>query len=199
MDLKAAKQTLLEIKEIFDRLNIRFYLSDGTMLGAVRSKSFISGDKDIDLRTPAKEWDFSAFKGFEEKGFRCIKIARPKLYRDKASGFNLFKRGIRVGVGLNYYYPPENLIVYLSGRPLDHATVQSARFYNGDYFTDFLGVKFRIPYPPEEYLEALYNKGWRTPTSWKVMRATRKPISIARYAKYFIEHPEANQGSRSQI
>ncbi|GAI17296.1 unnamed protein product, partial [marine sediment metagenome] len=44
MDIEAAKQDLLEIKEILDRLKIKFWLSDGTLLGAVREKNFISYD-----------------------------------------------------------------------------------------------------------------------------------------------------------
>ena len=184
---------MLEIKEILDRLKVKFYLSDGTMLGAIRNKNFIPGDDDMELRTPAKGWDFSVVKDFKEKGFRCAKITRPNLYQDKSSGIILSKRGIRIGIGLNYYYPPENLAIYLSGRPLDHATVQPAKFYRGDHFIDFLGATFRIPYPPEEYLEALYDENWRIPMTRKAWRTTLKPISIAKYARYFIEHPEVNR------
>jgi len=193
MNFKVAKQILLETKEILDRLKIKFYLSDGTMLGAIRNKSFIPGDDDIELRIAAKQWDFSIFKDFKKRGFQCTKIARPNLYQDKASGVSFSKRGIKIGIGLNYYYPPEDLAIYLSGRPLDHATVQLAKFYRGDHFIDFLGARFRVPYPPEEYLEALYDKDWRIPMTRKAWQATLKPISIAKHAKYFIEHPEVNQ------
>lgn len=193
MDFEVAGQTLLELKEILDRLKVKFYLSDGTMLGAMRNKNFIPGDDDIELRTAAREWDFSIFKDFKRRDFQCTKIARPHLYQDKASGASLSKRGIKIGIGLNYYYPPGDLAIYLSGRPLDHATVQLAKFYRGDHFVDFLDAKFRVPYPPEEYLEALYDKDWRIPMTRKAWRATLKPISIAKYAKYFTEHPEINR------
>lgn len=70
--LKKLQQELLDILLEFDRIckkyNIRYYLSDGTLLGAVRHQGFIPWDDDVDIEifrpeyerfreVAKKEWD----------------------------------------------------------------------------------------------------------------------------------------------
>jgi len=192
MNLDDAKRVFIEVVGILNAHDIRLYLSDGTALGAVRNGGFIPGDFDIDSRVHAKEWDFAIVAEFEAKGFRCAKSINVPLYGDLASGLNLHKDGIEFGIGLNYHYPPDDLTVFLAGRPSDHGTVYKAEFCRGDHFIDFLGVKVRIPYPTEEYLEVVYGTNWRTPLTDNSWRRARKPIPITKYVEYFHTHPEVN-------
>ena len=48
-DHSRAMEVLMEMKDIFERNGKRFFLSSGTLLGAIREKDFISNDYDIDL------------------------------------------------------------------------------------------------------------------------------------------------------
>lgn len=193
MNIEDAEKVFLEVHEILNRFQIKLFLSDGTMLGAIRDKGIIPWDFDIDSRVAAVNWDFSIFKEFERNGFRCEKVIIPKLYQDLPSGSNLYKQGIDFGIGLNYYYPPEDAVVFLAGKPSNPGTVQPARFYKGDHFTDFLNIKVRIPYPPMEYIERIYGVNWKAPSKSKHSRTPRERISIEKYVKYFHEHPEANK------
>jgi len=192
MNLKDAKKSFLEAAEIMAKFNIKFHLSDGTMLGAIRDKGFISWDYDIDNRVAAADWDVSIIKEFEKNGFRCFRSLNRRLYGDLPSGFDFIKRDIDIGFGLNYYYPPEDLMVFLAGRPIVGA-VQPASFYRGNHFIDFLDIKVRIPYPPGKYLILHYGKNWRIPEKGKGYLVDRKPISIEKYVKYFHEYPEINK------
>lgn len=49
MKESAAINALRQVKDILDKSNIEYWLDEGTLLGAVREKSIIAGDHDIDL------------------------------------------------------------------------------------------------------------------------------------------------------
>ncbi|MBO5059265.1 MAG: LicD family protein [Prevotella sp.] len=44
-----AKNLLQTAKKLFDEKGIKFYLAFGTLLGAVRDKTLIKGDEDVDI------------------------------------------------------------------------------------------------------------------------------------------------------
>ena len=56
MNQKNAKQNLEILRKIFYTKNIYFRLGYGTLLGAIREKQFINGDKDIDLVFEKKDY-----------------------------------------------------------------------------------------------------------------------------------------------
>lgn len=190
MDIEAAKQNLLEIKEILDRLNIKFWLSEGTLLGAVREKSFIPYDHDIDTRMLAKDWNPLICEEFRRQNIECNHLILSNLYPGKISQGFFAKRGIRTDVGLEYYYPPEDIYIALAIHPCRENAITPARFYRGDCFVDFLGTSFRVPNPPEECLEWTYGKNWRVPITNGSWFHRRKRISLDKYLKWFSEHPK---------
>jgi len=185
MNLESAKQNFLEIKEILDRLKIKFYLNDGTLLGAIRHDGdFMPWESDIDLRISAEDQGPRICREFEKKGFTC---SREILYRGLLSEYCVRKRNIHADIALNHYYLPEDVNVSLSGRPTIQNAVHPAKFYRGDHFVDFLGVSVRIPNPPEECLEWIYGKNWRIPNTAVHWDKDHKRILLDKYIEYFIE------------
>ena len=61
LSLQELKEIELEILKMFDSFckenNIRYYLSHGTLLGAIRYKKFIPWDDDVDLLIPREDYD----------------------------------------------------------------------------------------------------------------------------------------------
>lgn len=53
----AEYEILLEFRRICDRLGLRYYLTAGTLLGAVRHQGFIPWDDDIDVVMPRADFD----------------------------------------------------------------------------------------------------------------------------------------------
>lgn len=181
----SAKRNFLEIKDILDSLKIKFYLNDGTLLGAIRhAGGFIPWDHDMDLRISAEDQGLHICKEFKKRGFICKTVI---LYQDLVSEYLVKKRGITTDIALNHYYLPEDVNVSLSGRPNIQNAVHPAKFYREDHFVDFLGTSVRVPNPPEECLEWIYGKDWRVPIKDKSWARGRERISLDKYIKYFIE------------
>lgn len=63
----AEKQILMDVVDVCDRNNIMYYLSSGTLLGAVRHQGFIPWDDDIDIEIPINDY------------YRFLKIAQKEL------------------------------------------------------------------------------------------------------------------------
>lgn len=84
-----AVENLREVKEIFDRFGVRYWLDLGTLLGTVRDGKIIKWDHDIDLGTMEDSWEkiASALPEFGKKGFD-IHFAKLKVNK------NFFQKGI---------------------------------------------------------------------------------------------------------
>ena len=61
LTLQEIKEIELDILKMFDSFctenNIRYFLSHGTLLGAIRYKGFIPWDDDVDLLVPRKDYN----------------------------------------------------------------------------------------------------------------------------------------------
>lgn len=99
MDEDTAVETLKQLKEIFDKHDIEYWLDQGTLLGAVRDKKFIPWDLDIDLAT----WDknvpdiYYLRKYLGDKGFKTY-------FSEEAIGIYAKEKSKEVTINITIYH-----------------------------------------------------------------------------------------------
>ena len=156
LDIPKAIRVLLEIKEVMDDAGISFFLRQGTCLGAVRDKSFIPWDDDIDIGSVLGLHGLS-----EEKIEPVVRTLRERGFITKLGHTDDFvwvpivKPPVTVDWEC-YHIIDDAVFMYPASRI-------PVRFFVELKKVDFIGSEFYVPNPPEEYLEAKYGPEWHVP------------------------------------
>jgi len=151
-----AEKVLKEIKQILDGLGITFFLHSGVCLGAVRDKGIMPWDDDLDLGVvmglygATEELIDPVVTAFKNNDF--ITGIRPQ---DQHISVPLLKSTIRTD--LQFHRIINGHIFHYPG------IMTPLRLFTNLKEIDFLGEKFYVPNPPEEYLRLKYGEDWRTP------------------------------------
>ncbi len=156
IDVDGATRALKEASHIWEGFGVTFFLMSGTCLGAIRENGIIPWDDDVDIGSVEGLHGFSERRmdevvaAFRSNGFLT------KLYR---SGPNLFLPLVKYSAKVSW-----------SGFPVidGHIEQYPSIFTPVSLFTDlkeisFLGERFYVPNPPEEYLRLKYGEEWRLP------------------------------------
>ena len=82
---KKAARDLKDLKEILDKKNIHFWLMSGTLLGFVKRKGILPGDRDVDIacRMEKRKKFLSAISDLKEKGFDVTRRYDPVFEKEK--------------------------------------------------------------------------------------------------------------------
>ena len=156
MDMTRAEALLKEAKQILDQLGLVFFLRHGTCLGAVRDNALIAWDDDLDIGSVigvyglTEEHVRGAAEVFKEHGFDA-RIEENELHLSvdlKKSGTQIDWTCYRIIDDSIYQWPVVQIPVSL------HTELKEI---------DFLGAKFLLPNPPEEYLRLKYGPQWMIP------------------------------------
>ena len=156
VDVATAEALLIEAKQIMDQLGVAFFLRQGTCLGAIRDGAIIPWDDDVDLGSlfgthgVTEEMIQTVVSAFEERGF-FTKIDRD----DQQTTVAMMKSSTRIDWAC--YRVIDDSIVHYPGLRIP------ARLFVQLKEIDFIGAKFLVPNPPQEYLHFKYGPDWATP------------------------------------
>ena len=156
LDPVAAAETLKDVKRILDQLGVVFFLASGTCLGAIRENRFIPWDDEMDtacvigLHGFIEEMIDRVIDAFTENGY-YVHIDRTA----RSVGISVVKSSIRVD-WTRFRIIGDSIVQYPAVKTPVRLFTQLKEF-------DFIGEKFLVPNPPEEYLRIKYGPDWRTP------------------------------------
>lgn len=160
MNQASAKAVLLEANEIMNQLGVTFFLRQGTCLGAVRENAIIPWDDDIDIGSVIGHYGLTqksvhhvmkqVVVAFTERGF-----STESGQTSEFQWVSLVKASVRIDWEC-FQVIRGNILHF----PLQKFPV---RLFENLREIDFLGGKFFVPNPPEEYLAMKYGPEWRIP------------------------------------
>jgi lipopolysaccharide cholinephosphotransferase len=160
LNKKIMRENLELISKILNESGIKFWLSEGTALGARRDGDFISHDDDLDLGI----W-YSDYNNFKY-------IILPLL---KNKGFNLdFQSEDGTFIGLSRKH--EKVDIDFTGKNIKcmSCTTKRANCKNCNELLKYLKNMSKIKFlgneylcPDTDYLEYLYGPDWKTPRKEK--------------------------------
>ena len=156
MNPTVAERNLKEVKQVLDQLKVVFLLESGSCLGAVRDNAFIPWDDDIDLVSVI------GFNGLTEESMDATTAAlrdRGYFVREMDGAYSKARITMKnhVRITLDFVHIIDgNVLVYPGVR-------LPARLFTQPKEIEFLGEKFLVPNPPEEYLRLKYGEEWMVP------------------------------------
>ena len=156
MDMPVAESVLKDANRIMAELGVSYFLRHGTCLGAVRDGAFIPWDDDLDVGSILGLHGLTVEKVeqtvdvFRDNGFTAT-VVHNELNISvsmQKSGTQMDWTCYRIFGDVIYQWPVVKIPVAL------HEELKEI---------DFLGEKFFVPNPPEEYLKLKYGPEWMIP------------------------------------
>ena len=140
-----------EVYNLIIEMGLRVWITNGTLLGAIRDGAFIELDDDIDM--DMLEPDFiEVMYILKEKLMDLGYVVR--LVDGKNPKMSFYKEGYKTSIGA----------LKIQGSWLTRPIQKyPKKLFDNDLLINFYGIKCLAPNPPEPFLEHVYGSSWKIP------------------------------------
>lgn len=149
-----ASKLLSVVKQLFSNKGLEFYLAYGTLLGAIREKSLIPGDEDVDIFVTDEKRLFKMLPYLDKNGLHLIRLAKGNTYSfclgDHGYIDVYILRPLKFSIWNHYCYSLSNMVT-------------PKKFFESYDEIEFLGGCYKCPKNPEKLIEFWYGHDWKTP------------------------------------
>jgi len=155
MNFKTSRDNLFVFDDIMKMTEIKYWLSEGTALGAIRENGFIYGDDDVDTGMDYKYRD-----KFVNKALPLLKQNGFELTFSYCSGNNFGFMRNNEKLDVDIVQPNGKCLACVTKNAMCKKCDEMIPYLNDMNKINFLGREFTVP--NEGYLEYLYGD-WKTP------------------------------------
>jgi hypothetical protein len=188
--LKNADEVLVRVDNVFNELNIKYWLDFGTLLGAYRNGDFLQHDEDLDFGAYLHDYTPSIEKKFKKYGFKKTKeflIDKGEYGREETYEYH----GVQVDIFF-YTQLTNSKAYYHDFVPIDGMSRDKTIDIHGGLIPreitlalegigeiEFKGKKVPVPLPMEEHLEDRYGEDFMIENkNWNLGKEKNKNIKI---------------------
>jgi len=162
MDHNKANQALLKFADVANELGVTWFLVGGTCLGIVRDGDYILGDDDVDVGILCNKDELLKLFGKLEAHFKYEGVFTNP---DNTYNLHFWKDAIgrpHVNVLLDIFF------IYTKGE---------RTFFNSFDEVTFLGRKFNVPHPVDNYLTHCFGN-WRVKSDSKFKQTPGRKVKL---------------------
>lgn len=188
--LENGQKTLEQANLVFKEIGVDYWLEFGTLLGAIRNKSFIKHDFDLDLGMFLHDYSPDHEKIFNKYGFK-----KTKLFTIDDGRYGREETYTYLGVSLDiFYFTKKNdtkaychLFVPLEGKSAAKTMLELGGLVPKEFLltieklgdTKFLGRKYPVPLACDKHLIDIYGSDYMIENpAWVTTREMNPSITI---------------------
>ncbi len=158
---KDGDKVMAKFCTLLEELNVKYRITDGTVLGLYREGKFISHDNDIDIDVLGIDKWKIIDRTFKKEG---MTLGRKAIYKGKIQQLVYYTKS-EIIFDILFWYEKRGKVFNYSERNFERS--QNIKFFDNLGKIEFKNKNYPVPAPIEPWLELRYGLDWKIPKTFK--------------------------------